>query len=71
MVIASAGPMLGEPLVADDAQLVPSRLTRPEETHQDRDEEGAAGYQPPGVHGVLRACPIADRPRNLTIPTER
>ena len=46
--------MLGEPLVADDPQLVPSRLARPEEAHQDRDEEYAADYEPPWVHGDER-----------------
>jgi hypothetical protein len=69
MWIASACSMLGEPLVADDAQLLPSRLARPEEAHQDRDEEYAAGYEPPGLHGVS----VSDRgrSRNLTTLTER
>jgi hypothetical protein len=39
--------MLGDPLTTDDAEIVPLRPARPKEAHYDRDEEYAAGYEPP------------------------
>ena len=52
--IASAGAVLGEPLVADHAQIVPLRLARSEEANHDRDEKYAAGHEPPRLHGGER-----------------
>ena len=52
--VVGAGPMLGDPLTADDAQIMPFRPAGPKEAHHNSDEEYAAGYEPPGVHGDER-----------------
>jgi hypothetical protein len=56
-IIVGAGPMLGNPLSADDAQIVSTPPSRPEDSKHDRDEQYGTGCQPPRVHGVI----VSDR----------
>lgn len=53
MEIVSAGPMLSDPLVADDARIMASPPAWPEDAKHNRNEEDPAADQPPRLHGVM------------------